>query len=76
MPHIFKVDCYQKAIENSRAKIGDTVYLKSRTDIPMTVKSMPICNWAAGHKPKVVATWLHIDGTILEHTFDAFELSL
>jgi hypothetical protein len=47
MPHLFKVECYRTAIIRRRASPGDTVYLKSRPDVPMTVTAIPFWNSAA-----------------------------
>lgn len=76
MPHIFKVQCYRSHRQLKKAKLGETVYLKSRPDLPMTVKDLPAWNSTAGHEPRVTATWIHSDGTVQEHTFLAVELSL
>lgn len=77
MPHGFHVQCYLPVVNRDKAKIGDTVYLKSRPDIPMTVSELPHCNRTAGHDPKVRTTWIHDgDGTVRTHLFNAVELSL
>jgi hypothetical protein len=76
MPHIFKVQCYRQHRQLQKAKLGDTVYLKSRPDIPMTVSKLPHWNSAAGHEPSATVTWIHSDGSVHEHTFNAVELSL
>ena len=76
MPHIFKVMCYDKQIRDSKAKVGDTVYLKSRTDLPMTVHNLPRCNTAAGHARQAGVVYINTDGRVIEQIFDAILLTL
>ena len=76
MPHVFKIKCYRNEIMSGRAKVGDTVYLKSRPDVPMTVSDLPVWNRAAGHEPLVITKWMHPSGTIHQEKFQAVELSL
>lgn len=76
MPHIFKVMCYDKQIRESKAKVGDTVFLKSRTDLPMTVSDLPRCNTAAGHNRQAGVVYINADGLVITQVFDAVLLTL
>lgn len=76
MPHIFKVECYRRHAERGKAKRGDVVYLKSRTDVPMTVLKPPAVNSAAGKCGSVDVTYLKADGEPHNATFAAEQLSL
>lgn len=56
MPHVFKVQCYLKHIVAGKAAIGDTVYLKSRPDMPMTVTALP--HWNRTADPRGPKGWV------------------
>lgn len=56
MPHVFQIKCYRKHLAAGKAEVGDTVYLKSRPDVPMTVVSLPYWNQTAEpHGPRNAA---------------------
>lgn len=77
MPHLFKVECYQKHHERGKAQVGDVVYLKSRPDVPMTVMfADPHSNYRAGHTPSIKVRYLGPDLVPIVAEFKAKELSL
>lgn len=76
MPMIFKVECCDALARKGKLKIGDTVYFKSRPDIPMTISEDVHYNSAAGHAPDVEVTWISHDHEVKTHRFDAILLTL
>ncbi|MFT3973309.1 MAG: hypothetical protein QM699_07630 [Amaricoccus sp.] len=76
MPHLFKVACYLEHIRRDRAAAGDTVYLKSRPDVPMTVTRATRYNSAANQVSMVSVSYLGPDLQLIRAEFHAEELSL
>lgn len=76
MPHLFKVACYLDHIRRGKATAGDTVYLKSRPDVPMTVAAAPRYHSAANQVGMVKVSYLGPDLRPIHAEFLAEELSL
>jgi hypothetical protein len=72
----FVVKPYDATHKDEKAKVGDTVYLRCRPDMPMTVSELPICNYAANHRAHVVTVWLDpLTNEMRRGTYFANELS-
>jgi hypothetical protein len=75
MPHIFKVESYDRRIKLRKASVGDVVYLTANPELPMTVCVKPHYNSGAGTMGMVKARWLKPDGTFEVGEFFAGELT-
>jgi hypothetical protein len=64
-PRVSKPKVYGDLVWNSRAKVGDVVYMPSAPDVKMTVVKLPNVNHAAhtfGRQYEVQVQWLDANG--------------
>lgn len=71
-PRVSKPKNYGDLVWNSRAKVGDVVYMPSAPDVKMTVVKLPHINRAAhtfGREYEVQVQWLdansHLTGAVI-----------